>query len=295
MHRRDFSRLLAAASLAQTPLARAALQASPRSDTNLRFSVMLWTLAKLAPMERAIELVAQAGYNGVELTGEYRSWSPADFASTLARLKSLNLIVDAIAGVKSHFADATTTDALINDVSNALTAAQRLQCPQLILVSGASSAPAAPRSVQRQICVENLKRLTPLIDRANLEIVIEPIDLLENPNACLTTVDEAAAIVKAVDHPRVRILYDLYHQQRQAGNLIDTLERNIALISLIHIADVPGRHQPGTGEIHYNAIYRKLAQLNYSRFLTMEFYPTGDPVETLRAARSEVLQASAHT
>ncbi len=289
MNRRDFSRIFAAASVLPSPFARAALQ--PHPGTNLRFSVMLWTLARLAPMERAVEFVAQAGYNGVELTGEYKSWAPADFAFTLARLKSLNLVVDAVAGVKSYFADATTTDALINDVSNAITAAGRLECPQLILVSGKSSAATAPRSVQRQICVENLKRLTPLIDRANIEIVIEPIDLLENPNACLTTVDEAAAIVKAVDHPRVRILCDLYHQQRQAGNLLETLEKNIALISLIHIADVPGRHQPGTGEIRYDAIFRKLSQLNYGRFLTMEFYPTGDPVETLRTARSEVLQA----
>ncbi len=189
MNRRAFARMLAAAPLFAAPFSRAA---APKRSARLpdaaalRFSVMLWTLAKLAPLERAIELVAQAGYNGVELTGEYRNWSPADFASTLARLKSHNLRVDAIAGVKSHFADATTTDALVSDVSDAITAAARLECPQLILVSGKSSAPTAPRPVQRQICVENLKRLTPLIDRANIEIVIEPIDLLENPNACLT-------------------------------------------------------------------------------------------------------------
>ena len=79
----------------------------------------------------------------------------------------------------------------------------------------------------------------------------------------------------------------------QMLNLIEKLEKNIDQVGLVHIADVPGRHEPGTGEIYYPNIYRKLAQLKYTRYAAMEFLPTGDPVTKLREAREEVLKALA--
>ncbi|MFZ1007102.1 MAG: TIM barrel protein [Candidatus Sulfotelmatobacter sp.] len=75
-----------------------------------------------------------------------------------------------------------------------------------------------------------------------------------------------------------------------AGNLIATLEKSIGEIGLVHIADVPGRHEPGTGEINYQNIFRKLAELNYKRVVAMEFHPTGDPVTQLRTAREMALR-----
>jgi hydroxypyruvate isomerase len=92
--------------------------------------------------------------------------------------------------------------------------------------------------------------------------------------------------VKAVDHPQVRFLYDLYHEQIAEGNLIEKIQKNLSYISVIHIADVPGRHEPGTGEINFVNIYRKLIELKYDGMVAMEFRPTGDPVAMLRAARA---------
>jgi hydroxypyruvate isomerase len=81
------------------------------------------------------------------------------------------------------------------------------------------------------------------------------------------------------------------HLALEERALIEKLEGNIDLIGLVHIADVPGRHEPGTGEIDYMNIYRKLAELKYDKFIAMEFYPTQDPVATLTAARLNALQA----
>ena len=75
------------------------------------------------------------------------------------------------------------------------------------------------------------------------------------------------------------------------GNLIEKLEKNIDEVGLVHVADVPGRHEPGTGEMNYINIYRRLAELHYKGVIAMEFYPTGDVVETLRRARQEALRA----
>ena len=83
----------------------------------------------------------------------------------------------------------------------------------------------------------------------------------------------------------MQFLYDLFHEQIAEGNLIEKLEKHIDVIGLIHVADVPGRHEPGTGEINYNNIYRKLVELNYRQMVAMEFKPTADPVAALRAAK----------
>ena len=98
-------------------------------------------------------------------------------------------------------------------------------------------------------------------------------------------------------NPRIRVLYDFFHEQRQAGNLLESLEKNIDLVGLVHIADVPGRHHPGTGEINYTNVYRKLAELHYRRVLCMEFLPVGEPVAELKQAREDAIRAmqSVHT
>jgi hypothetical protein len=83
----------------------------------------------------------------------------------------------------------------------------------------------------------------------------------------MTSADEGIEVVRAVNHPQVQFLYDIYHEQMGYGNLIEKLDKHIDEIGLIHIADVPGRHEPGTGEINYANIYRKLcpAQLPSQR------------------------------
>jgi hydroxypyruvate isomerase len=103
----------------------------------------------------------------------------------------------------------------------------------------------------------------------------------------LTSVSEGFEIVRAVGSPMVKVLYDFYHEQRANGNLLEKLEQNIDWVGLVHIADVPGRHEPGTGEVNYATIYKKLGELKYDKFITMEFYPSRDPVLTLANARLE--------
>ena len=130
------------------------------------------------------------------------------------------------------------------------------------------------------------------IDGQPVRLLLECIDPEENPRYYLQSAAEAIEIVRAVNHPQVQFLYDLFHEQIAEGNLLEKLEKNIDIIGLIHVADVPGRHEPGTGEINYGSVYKKLAQLNYKHVVAMEFKPTGDPVTTLRAAKAEVIKAA---
>jgi len=95
-----------------------------------------------------------------------------------------------------------------------------------------------------------------------------------------------------VNHPRVKFLYDCYYEQISEGNLIGKIENNLQHVGIVHVADVPGRHEPGTGAIDYSNIFRKLAALKYGGYVAMEFLPTGDNLAILRAAREMVLRAA---
>jgi hydroxypyruvate isomerase len=140
-----------------------------------------------------------------------------------------------------------------------------------------------------------LKHASDVGAKNGIDIVIEPIDLIEDPAIFLTSVKDGFEIVRAVNRPNVKVLYDFYHEQRGGGNLIEKLEKNIEWVGLVHIADVPGRHEPGTGEIDYTNIYRSLGKLHYNRFIAMEYGPTIDPVASLRKARMEAQQAIAES
>jgi hydroxypyruvate isomerase len=173
---------------------------------------------------------------------------------------------------------------------------ERIDCPTMIVLSG-NKVPGLSPEAHHQSCIDGLKAAVAVaegkkINGQPVSLLLETIDPLENPKVYLTHVDEALEIVQAVNHPQVKLLYDFFHEQIAAGNLIAKLEKALPHLALVHVADVPGRHEPGTGEINYENIIRKLAELNYTGMIAMEFYPTSDPVGKLRAAREMALRVA---
>jgi hydroxypyruvate isomerase len=281
MNRRAFTQLAFGVAVAQfVPAARAQLAGASGSP---RFSVMLWTLEKQASFESCIDIVHDAGYQGIELVGEFHQWSPEDMHKTMVKMRAAGLVFDTLSGVHAGFADRDGAQ-FLSEITTQFRYAKELESPQINLKSGARITGMSAKD-QFAAGVENLKRAAEMAAKNEVEIVIEPIDPIENPTILMTSVTEAFDIVRQVGSPHVKVLYDFYHEQRAYGNLIEKLEKNIDIVGLVHIADVPGRHEPGTGEIDYSSIYHKLAELRYNRFIAMEFYPTQDPVATLKAAR----------
>ena len=256
---------------------------------------MLWTVFTGLPFEERLAKVAEAGYNNIELVGEYSKWSASDFARANTARKQLGIQFDATAGLAHGIADPASREALLAELRQALTPMETLGCPAMIVLSG-NVVPGQSRFAQHRSCAETLKRAAALIEGRTIDgqpvrLLLECIDPEENPHYFLTSAAEAIEIVRQVNHPQVQFLYDIFHEQIAEGNLIEKLDKHIDVIGLIHVADVPGRHEPGTGEINYTNIFRKLAQLNYRRTVAMEFHPTGDPVATLRAAKALALSA----
>jgi hydroxypyruvate isomerase len=258
-------------------------------------SVMLWTVFTDLPFERRLEKVAEAGYKNVELVGEYDNWTEEDFKRANAKRKELGINFDCTAGLKHGVSVPDDRQPLLDELRHVLPIMEQIACPNMILLSG-DRIPGMPRDVQHRCCIETLKAAADLVQSKSIHgepvrLLLETIDPEENPKYYLTEIAEALEIVQATGHPQVRLLYDLYHEQIAAGNLIEKLEKSLSHLGLVHVADVPGRHEPGTGEINYQNIFRKLAELNYTGVAAMEFHPSGDPVVQLRAARDMALRA----
>jgi hydroxypyruvate isomerase len=260
-------------------------------------SVMLWTVWNDLPFEQRLAKVAEAGYHNVELVGEYAKWSDADFNRANDARKRLGIAFDATAGLHNGIGDPGVLDTFLAELKQALTPMEKLDCPSMIVLSG-NVVEGLSRQAQHASCIEGLKRAAAMIEGKQIagqpvRLLLECIDPEENPHYFLQSAAEAIDIVRAVNHPQVQFLYDLFHEQIAEGNLIEKLEKHIDVIGLIHVADVPGRHEPGTGEINYANIYRKLAGLKYKHVVAMEFLPTSDPLSALRAAREMVWRATA--
>src|SRR5882724_826640 len=295
MDRRNFSRILGGAVVGSAVLPAAPAFAAPaEKQVPFKLSVMLWTIYRKLPFEQRLEKVAEAGYHAVELVNEYEKWSPDDFRRASANLRSLGIVVDAMAGVWTGIANPQAQDKFLADLTKFVPIAEQLECPGIIVLSG-DRVEGLSHEAHHQSCVENLKRAAEIADKRNLTLLLENIDQEENPKYYLTSVAEGFEIIRQVNHPRAKFLYDFYHEQISEGNLIEKLEKNIEQVGLLHVADVPGRHEPGTGEINYTSIYRKLAQLSYRGYVAMEFEPAGDPVASLRAAREEAVRAAGGT
>ena len=302
MNRRTFGQSIAAAALAASFPTRASATAAPQPPP-FALSVMLWTVFRGLPFEDRLAKVAEAGYSNVELVGEYNAyhWTQADFDRAIAAAKRLGIRFDATAGMEhaGHvhgIADPAERDPFLAELKQALVPMETLSCPAMIVLAG-NIVPSLTREAQHEACIDTLKRGAELIDGKQIagqpvRLLLECIHVEESPKCFLTSAAEGIDIVRAVNHPQVQFLYDIFHEQMGFGNLIDKLDKHIDLIGLIHIADVPGRHEPGTGEINYGNIYKKLAQLNYRHNVAMEFRPVGDQVATLRAARELVSGAA---
>jgi hydroxypyruvate isomerase len=268
-----------------------ALLAAASTPPAFPMSVMLWTVHKELPFDQRLEKVAEAGYHAVQLVEEYKDWSTEDFVRYRRKRESLGIVFDAVSGINHSLCDPAQRPALLQEIQTHLNVMEQLQSTRLILLSG-NRIEGVSHAQTHADCVETVKAVADLAAAKNIEILLENNDPIENPNYFLTSITEIFQVAREVNHPNAKVLYDFFHEQIAEGNLIAKLEPNIDLIALVHVADVPGRHEPGTGEINYANIFKKLHELNYRGNIAMEFMPTGDTVKSLKAAKALATRCS---
>lgn len=160
--------------------------------------------------------------------------------------------------------------------------AKELGTPSLIMTTGQERSDIT-RYKQHTNVVLALKAAAPYFEDAGITLVLEPLNTLKDHRGYfLDSSYEAFGIIEETGSPAVKILYDIYHQQITEGNLIPTITDNIGLIGHFHTADVPGRHQPGTGEIHYSNVFAAIDRLGYNRYVGLEYSPTAPSADTIK-------------
>src|SRR5579859_4978553 len=260
-------------------------------------SVMLWTLK--GSFEEKLEVAARSGVQSVEMVGEYANWTDADIARIRKLTRSFRLGMDVLIATPDwikrpvSMVDPAQRDNFLADVRNAITYAQKLEVPQILLMSG-NAIPGRTHDEQYASLLEGSKRAGDLVAAANLTAIVEPLNSLVNHKGFfLTTCVEGARLIRQVDNPHVRLLFDIYHEQVQEGNVIRTLTEAADIVAVFHVADNPGRNDPGTGEMNYQNIYKAIQRTGYSGYLAMEYLPLGDPVESLTKALNDFRAAMA--
>ena len=157
-------------------------------------------------------------------------------------------------------------------VDVALRYARMLGCPRVNCLAGIVPPGVAPERLETTF-VANLGYAAPRFAAAGGELLIEPINPRDIPGFYLTTARHAERLLDAVGSDNLKIQYDIYHQQVTAGDLIPTYERLLHRIGHIQIADTPGRHEPGSGEINYRFVLAELDRLGYAGWVGCEYRP----------------------
>jgi hydroxypyruvate isomerase len=278
MQRREFLPLLG--SVALTGVAQPAPQVTS--------SVMLWTLK--GSFEEKLETAAKAGLQSVELVGEYSAWTDADIDRVKKLARSLRLGMDTISATPNwkrdpiSMVDPAQRSNLLKEVEKNLTFARKLEIPMALLMSG-DAIEGKSYAEQWASLVEGCKRCGDVAAKAGITLIVEPLNTKVNHKGYfLDSCVAGLKLMKEVDHPNIRLLFDIYHEQVQLGDVIRTIQAAAPYVKVFHIADNPGRNEPGTGEMNYDNIYRAIKKLNYSGYITMEYLPLGDPVASLKKA-----------
>ena len=296
MNRRKFTQAFAGLGAIAWPQ-----KAAPQAAGSLPFklSIMASTLGIRLKPDVMIGMIADAGYQGVELNGEYQDWSEDEMRQfnqlKLTRGITCDCIVDRPgpggAGIIGA-ADPKAGEAFFKKVTEMLAVATKLEATGIIIRPGPRSL-SVSHEFQHDVCVDNMKRAGDMAAKENKVLLLENGDREENAMAYLTSAAEGIEIVRRVGNPHVKMLYDFFHAQIEEGGLIKKLDKgNIDLIGTVHVADVPGRHEPGTGEINYPNIVRALVANKFSGWMAMEFRPLRDPLSSVRAAKDMVMEAA---
>jgi hydroxypyruvate isomerase len=242
---------------------------------------MLW--ADL-PLADRFERAARAGFGAVEMW-----WPGAAAAESLPGLTSrwkLGLALlnfdagDMTAGDRGLAADPSRREQLRAHVPAALQIARSCGCGRLNLLVGLRQ---ERYSLDQQLACarDNVAWAADLAADVGCEVMIEAINSIDNGPCLLTTTAAAAAFAREVGRSNVRLQYDVYNMQRMEGDITATLDAYWDLISHIQIADVPGRNEPGTGEINYRYVLDHLVHKGYQGCVGLEYRPsTGRPEDS---------------
>jgi hydroxypyruvate isomerase len=240
------------------------------------------------PFVERIERAAAVGFRGIEILYPYTE-NIDDIESSLeshsVSLVLFNVPAGNVAGGERGFAnDPRRSEEFRAGVTRALEIAQRLDCPKLNCLCG-RFLDDVPVREQWQTLKDNLDFAATEARKLGIIQLVEPLNTIDNPGFMLPTPHSGFNLIEEIGHPNLLVQFDIYHAQRSEGNLTQTVVDHIGQIGHVQIADSPDRNEPGTGEIAYPYVLRKLGEAGYNGWVSLEYKPSTTTEDSLRWLR----------
>ncbi|HEX6708630.1 MAG TPA: hydroxypyruvate isomerase [Albitalea sp.] len=241
-----------------------------------KFAANLTMLFTEVPFLDRFERAAKAGFQAVEFLFPYAH--PAQGIKDRLDAHGLKLILhnlpagDWDAGERGIACLPDRVDEFQEGVATAIAYAQVLGVDQLNCLAGKAPVGASD-AILRRTFVLNLRHAAGELKKAGLKLLIEPINTFDIPGFYLNRTGQALTILDEVGADNAFVQYDIYHAQRSEGELAATLEKQLARIGHVQIADNPGRHEPGTGEINFPFLFAHLDRIGYRGWVGCEYKP----------------------
>ena len=242
-----------------------------------RFAANLTLLFNEVAFLDRFAAAAQAGFEAVEFLFPY-AYAAQDIRQRLDAHK-LRLVLHNLpagnwdAGERGIACHPDRVDEFRSGVAQGIAYAQALGVNQLNCLAGIAPV-GVPDDVLRDTLVANLQYAAQAFKGAGLRLLLEPINTFDIPGFYVCRTDQALSILDAVGADNLFVQYDIYHAQRMEGELAATIAQHLQRIGHMQLADNPGRHEPGTGEINFTFLFDHLDRLGYSGWIGCEYKPT---------------------
>ena len=253
-----------------------------------KLAANLSTLFKEQAFLDRFAAAAKAGFRAVEYQYPY-DHKPQDIAAA-ARAAGVEVVLhnmprgDAARGEHGTACLPGREERFRDDLEQALAYAKAVGCRRLHCMAGVAPS-SAERAKLHATYLANLRHASARLDAEGMQVLIEPLSERTVAGCFLSSSGQAAQVVDELGLGNVRIQYDLFHMQVMEGNLAETIERLLPKIGHMQIADVPGRHEPGTGELNFDFLLDRIDRLGYSGWIGCEYNPLSDTVQGLKWAK----------
>jgi hydroxypyruvate isomerase len=245
--------------------------------TGYKGSVAWWCFARALEPQALVERTVRSGYSGIELAPR-EEWSRiADAGLTIAAHGGHASIAEGLNRREHH-------DRIEGEILANLELAKEWGIPNLICFSGERRGLADDEGAA--VTIEGLQRVAGAAEEAGVTLILELLNSkVDHPDYQCDRTAWGVEVVKAVDSPRVKLLYDIYHMQIMEGDIIRTIDEHHSWFGHYHVAGNPGRHEPDDSqELNHPPIYAAIARTGYEGFIGMEFVPVGDAAAALAEA-----------
>ncbi|MGN6363571.1 hydroxypyruvate isomerase family protein [Asticcacaulis taihuensis] len=253
--------------------AASAMPASAKADIKAAlkpFACNLDTWYTDSPFADRFALAAKAGFTQVEFWPVRRDGMDATKARAL--LDTNGLTLTQFAPAAPNFSDPANHDALTTMIREAIADSAILGCKAITLV-GHHIVDGMSREAMLSGYTTGLMRIAPLLEQAGLMALVEPFNTVNHPGHLLNGSRPAVAMLRAVNSPMVKLQWDFYHMQLEDGDLIEKFTSAIDQVGYVQLGDVPGRHQPGTGEVNHVNLLKAIQAAGYKGPMGLEYYP----------------------